>query len=326
MPRDYYEILGVTKSADDATIKKAYRKLAKKYHPDLNKSDEAKTKFAEAQEAFDVLKDADKRKRYDRFGHAAPGNGPGGAGAHYAGPGGANFRAEDFSQHVDMNSIFDQFFGGKQGPSPDAFSGFRQRAGAGGPPPHPGAHAGPTKGKDLHHTETIAFALAATGGTLPLRLSSPDGSQTIDVKIPAGIADGGKLRVRGKGHLAPGSATAGRPGDLIVTIKVAKHPYFRREGLDLYVDVPIGIDEAIFGGSVGVPTLEGRATLKVPPNTAGGRKLRVRRAGLKNPKGDIGDLYAVLRITPPKNLTDEQRAVLEPLRGKLGNPREDVKW
>lgn len=335
MPRDYYDILGVAKSADDAAIKKAYRKLAKKYHPDLNKSDDAKTKFAEAQEAFDVLKDAGKRKRYDQFGHAgvhSPGSGPGGAGgpggpgAHYAGPGGANFRAEDFSQHVDLNSIFDQFFSKGAGPTPGAgpapgaggFGGFRNRS-AGAPPKQP------AKGKDLHHRETIPFDLAATGGTIPLTLSSVNGQQKIDVKVPPGIADGGKLRVRGKGNLAPGNAPGASPGDLILTVKIAPHPFFRREGLDLYVDVPIGIDEAIFGASVEVPTLSGRATLKVPENTTGGRKLRLRGAGIKS-HDKTGDLYAVLRITPPKHMTDEQRKAFEDLRGHLGDPRADVKW
>lgn len=339
MPRDYYDILGVTKSADDAAIKKAYRKLAKKYHPDLNKSDDAKTKFAEAQEAFDVLQDSGKRKRYDQFGHAgvhSPGSGPGGAGgpggAHYAGPGGANFRAEDFSQHVDLNSIFDQFFAKGGGPTAGAgpapggpgpsgggggFGGFRNRAAQ----PKP-----PARGKDLHHRETIPFDLAATGGTIPLTLSSVNGQQKIDIKVPAGIADGGKLRIRGKGNLG---ASGGAAGDLILTVKIAPHPYFRREGLDLYVDVPIGIDEAMFGASVEVPTLSGRATLKVPENTPGGSKLRLRGAGIKSAHGkagNAGDLYAVLRITPPKHMTDEQRKTFESLRGELGDPRADVKW
>lgn len=333
MPRDYYDILGVKRSDDAAAIKKAYRRLAKKYHPDVNSEPEAQKKFAEVQEAYDVLSDQKKRKLYDQFGHAgvnagaatggpdADGGNPFDGGRWHStntGPGGFSFRF-DQGEGAGLGDIFSQFFGGGGG-SDRGFggAGARQRG--------PGMGAGRAiKGEDYHHLVTVPFDTAARGGTVSLTLSGAgNGRQTIDVKVPRGAADGAKLRVKGKGQPSP---TGGQPGDLILSINVADHPWFERKGLDLYVDVPISIDEAVFGGSVEVPTLEGkRATLKVPPRTGGGKRLRLRGAGIENTKGEEGDLYAVLRIDVPSDLSDEQRASLEALRGKLPDPRKDVPW
>ncbi len=331
MTRDYYDILGVSRNADDAAIKKAYRRLAKKFHPDVNNEPEAKTRFAEVQEAYDVLSDKTKRQRYDQFGHAGVHAGAGAEGGGFGGgwrqtntgPGGFSFRGGEGVDPSQFEDLFSQFFGhgGKTGPG-------SRRAGAAG---FGGARARPQRGADIEHTITVAFDTAAKGGTTSLRLSggggegggTSAGDQTLDVKIPKAIADGAKLRLRGRGRPSP---TGGPSGDIILTVRVAAHPYFRRDGLDLAVDVPISIDEAVFGTTVEVPTLNGKATLKVPPRTPGGRKLRLRNAGLEDPRGHKGDLYAVMRIDVPTELTDEQTQALEALRGKLPDPRKDVKW
>jgi DnaJ-class molecular chaperone len=319
MARDYYDILGVGRKAEANEIKKAYRRLAKKYHPDVNKSAEAGKKFAEVQEAYEVLNDAKKRKLYDQFGHAgvnaqtgagASGHNPfAGARQTNAGPGGFSFRWEGAGPgSEDIGDLFDQFFGGSHE--------FAARA---------GRSAGATqRGADLQHTVTVPFETAATGGTITVQLSGGDGRQTIDVKIPRGVADGARLRVRGKGHPSP--SPGGKAGDLLLTIRVDGHRYFRREGLDLSVDVPISIDEAVFGATVEVPTLNGRASLKIPPGTSGGARLRLRGAGIENTKGQKGDLYAHVKIDVPRDLTAEQKQLFEQLKGGLPDPRRSVKW
>jgi len=322
MARDYYDILGVSRKADANEIKKAYRKLAKKYHPDVNADAEAKQKFAEVQEAYDVLSDDEKRKLYDQYGHAgvksgSAAGGPGGDGGFNpfgggqwrstnAGPGGFSFRSEGVDAE-GMEDLFSQFFGG--GGFGGRRAGTRQRPSV--------------RGQDFEHSITVPFDTAARGGTVSLRLTISGKPQTIDVKVPKGTADNARMRVRGKGHPSP---TGGQAGDLILTVHVADHPYFRRDGLDLEVDVPISITEAAFGGEVEVPTLKGKATLKIPAGSGGGRKLRLRGAGIEDTKGGKGDLYAILRIDVPAKLTDEQRDLLEQLQPTLADPRRDVAW
>lgn len=316
MTRDYYDILGVARTADTETIKKAYRRLAKKYHPDVNADPSARSRFQEVQQAYDVLSDDAKRKLYDQYGQmgidagaaAEQASGPfGGRRTTNSGPGGFSFRTEGGS--VDFDELFGQFFGGQ------ARRG--GRAGAGRSPRQP------QTGADLRHKVTIPFDVAARGGTTSLRISGPAGTQTIDVRIPKALNDGARLRVRGKGEA---SVDGGPAGDIILTVHVAPHPYFKREGLDLIVEVPINIDEAIFGAQVEVPTLDGRATLRIPPQTGGGKRLRLRGMGIENAKGDKGDLFAVLRIAVPEQLTDEQRAAFEKLRGTFDNPRRTMPW
>jgi DnaJ-class molecular chaperone len=172
---------------------------------------------------------------------------------------------------------------------------------------------------------TISFDRAVKGGTLTLRLTDAMGeAQTIDVKIPKGVADGAKLRIRGKGHP---SHNGGPTGDLILTVRIGEHARFRRQGLDLYVDVPISVDEAVFGSTVAVTTpMDTKVNLKIPPGSSGGQKLRLRGAGIENSQGDKGDLYAVLQVAIPKDLSDEQRRLFEGLRGKLPDPRKDLGW
>ncbi len=308
--KDYYQLLGVDRSATAEQIRKAYRKLARTYHPDVNKSPEAATKFAEVTEAYEVLSDAKKRKAYDRFGHAGVGVGAGGFSpggwSTNVGPGG-EFDAGDFA------NAFEQFFGAGGG-SP---------FGAGAPPtaqPRPV----PRRGGDLTHPLSVSFMTAARGGAEPVRISTGDsGSQTINVKIPPGIEPGAKLRIKGKGHA--GSA-GGQAGDLILTVTVGDHPYFRREGVDLVIDVPITIAESAFGVTVTVPLLKGCVQIKVPPGTSSGQRLRVPGKGVQDTKGRWGDFLAVVQIVAPDSISEQGRGLLETLAKELNNPRERVTW
>ena len=228
--RDHYDVLGVSRSASADEIRSAHRRLARQYHPDLNKDPGASDRFNEVQRAYEILSDPEKRKKYDQFGDAAfePGAAAGGPGAGHGGGHGAAWQEMDPEA---MRDIFGDMFG-------DAFGG-----GAGG-----GRRRGrgraprPTQGPDREFELAIGFAVAANGGTEQLRLRASDGSaETIDVKVPAGVADGSKLRVRGRGE--PGFH-GGPRGDLILTVRVGAHPWFVRDGLDLSVDVPITIAEA----------------------------------------------------------------------------------
>jgi curved DNA-binding protein len=328
MPRDYYEVLGVSRTASDDEIRKAHRKLARKFHPDVNKAADAASKFAEAQEAYDILSDAEKRSRYDQFGHAGVGSAAGGdpfrGGNPFGGRGrpGGPFQggAAGGASWSDVDpETFDTIFG-------DLF-GSRRAGPRGGRPggPNAGGRAHPpTVGEDIEHTLSVPFGVAALGGSESVRLTLGDGStQSIDVKIPIGIRSGSKLRVKGKGR--PGS-NGGPPGDLILVIQVGEHPWFRRDGLDLLLDVPITIAEAALGTVIQVPLLKGSVKLKVPAGTASGAKLRAKGKGLVDAKGDAGDFYAVIRIVPPESLTDADRAALEAMHARLPNPRSTTIW
>ncbi|MFO0828028.1 MAG: DnaJ C-terminal domain-containing protein [Phycisphaerales bacterium] len=324
MPRDYYEVLGVSRTATADEIRKAHRRLARKYHPDVSKAPDSTKKFAEVQEAYDVLGDADKRKLYDQFGHAGvhghPGAAPGGAAE--AGPFGAGgpfrqgpFRTTwssgDASGWSDDAEAFDSVFG-------DLFGSRRGRAGGRSTRPTP------QEGDDIEHTVSIPFTVAASGGTESLRMTRADGtSQQLDVKIPAGINSGAKMRIKGKGQTG---RSGGPPGDLILIVHVAEHPWFRRDGLDLYLDVPITIVEAALGAVLEVPLLKGSVKLRVPAGTSSGAKLRAKGKGIADAKGETGDFYAVVRVVAPEKLSDADRAMLEKLGATLPNPRAETPW
>jgi curved DNA-binding protein len=316
MPRDYYQILGVDRKAEPAAIKKAYRKLAKKLHPDVNKTPEASSQFNELQEAFDAISDPDKRSRYDQFGHAGLQGDPDPfAGSRtYTTPGGFSFNAEGMGQGFSLDDVFSQFFGGG-GPGSSGPAGpFGPGPGQARPQAQQAAHQKPA---DQHHTVGVPFETAMSGGSIGLKLTGAGGSQTIDVKIPKGIGDGTQMRLRGKGA---------NGGDLILTVRIEAHAYFTRRGLDLTLDVPISLEEALFGATVEVPTRSGRADLKIPAGTSGGTKLRLRGAGVENAKAERGDLYAIIRIDIPEDLAEEDLAALEQLKGKLPDPRRRVEW
>jgi DnaJ-class molecular chaperone len=296
--RDLYKVLGVARDADAETLKKAYRKLARRHHPDVNPGDKAaEEKFKEISEAYDVLSDAAKRRNYDEFGEIALQGGfdPEQArrareafGARFggAGPGGGpHFEAsgEPF-EFGDLDDLLGRFgFGGR---------------GASG-------RAAGLRGSDLEAQLDLDFLEAAKGGEkrLSLQLAGEDGrlrTQSLTVRIPPGVADGGRIRLRGKG--GPGLG-GGPPGDLWATVRVRPHPVFRREGRNLVLDLPLTIAEAIRGAKVEVPTLDGRATLTIPPGTDSGQKLRLRGKGIASPSGAApGDLYVVVQIRVPKQL------------------------
>lgn len=304
--RDYYEVLGVSRDANASEIKRAYRRLAKQFHPDQNEGDEsASAKFKEVHEAYTALLDKDSRARYDRFGHAGvDGRSAGGTGA-WTGSG---------QVPIDLGDLGDLFdFGDFTGPGggaggSSAFEEFFRGAGA----RHGTGAAAAAARRDVEHQISLTFDQAVRGTTLevPVELGRSR-RQRISVTIPPGVREGQRIRVRGKGR--PG--TARHPaGDLYVTCSIQPHPYFERRGDDVYLDVPITIVEATLGAKVDMPTLDGARTVTIPPGTPSGAKLRLAGLGVPSPRGgDRGDHYAVIKIVPPAKLTAEQRSALERL-------------
>lgn len=318
--RDYYEVLGVSKKATPEEIKSAHRRLVRKLHPDVNKAEDAAGQFSEVQEAYDILSVEDKRSRYDQFGHAGV-NGP----QQSSGAPGGGGAWSDVDPEA-FESVFGDFFRGRGGAGAHAgpesgfggfdFGGFssgsRQQA------------AQPRRGRDLKHEITIGFMVAATGGTETIRLADGDGSvQSIEVKIPAGIASGATLRVRGKGN--PGFA-GGTSGDLRLKVRVAQHPWFRRDGLDISLEVPITIVESTLGTTVELPLLKGSVSVRVPAGTSSGARLRVSGKGIVDPKGESGDFYATILIVAPTDLSEEDRERIEQLGQSLADPRASLPW
>jgi DnaJ-class molecular chaperone len=309
MPRDYYDILGVRRDATDDEIRSAYRGLARRYHPDVNKDKDAEQRFAEVSEAYEVLSDPEKKAAYDRFGHAGVGaGGPSGGGPQGWGHAGG-------ASAADFGDIFEQMFGGA-GPS--------FHPGAGAAPPRPR----PRRGHDLERTVTVTFMTAALGGTEHLRVAHQEGDQggsgaEIAVTIPAGVEDGTKLRLRGRGSAG---SSGGPRGDLIVTVRVGRHPYFRREGLDVLIDLPISVTEATLGCVIDVPLLAGSVELRVPPGSSSGTRLRVKDKGIRPPKRAPGNFYAVVQIAAPSELSPRARGLFESLREELKNPRDSRPW
>lgn len=309
LDKDFYAVLGVSKDASEADIKKAYRKLARTHHPDQNPGDAAAEKrFKEISEAYDVLSDPKDRQEYDALramgGGGARFTAPGGSGAGGfedvfgdmfgggAGPG--SFRTSSGAGGPDLSDLFGAFAGG----------GFGGAQGFGGPQGFGGGYGQPraTKGADRTATTTISFRGAVEGTTVSLRAA--DG-ETVEVRIPKGIRDGQKVRARGKG--SPG--TAGR-GDLMVTVQVREHPFFQRDGDDLRVQVPVTFDEAALGATVEVPTLAGPVKVKVPAGSQSGRVLRLKGRGVASAK-HTGDLLVELQVAVPAELSDEARAAVE---------------
>jgi DnaJ-class molecular chaperone len=304
MPRDPYEVLGVERSASDDDIKKAYRKLARQYHPDRNPGDKpAEARFKEIQSAYDILGDKKKREQFDRFGHMGaeggfPGGGPGGFrwGGGSAGAGG--FEGIDPSQ---AQSIFEQIFGGGVGGGgmDDLFGRRRGRA------PR-GRRAEPETAEAVAR---VPFDVAARGGSVTLHVNGRE----LSVKVPAGVEDGKTLRLQGQ---APGG------GDLHVKLHIDPHPYYRREGKDVLLDVPLSLSEAVLGAKIDVPTLHGTVTVKVPPGSSTGARVRLRGMGITG-----GDQYILVKVMVPTKVDDAGRKLIEEFaRLHPQSPRADLPW
>jgi len=297
----------------------------------VNDSPDAGKKFKEATEAYEVLSDAKKRKLYDQFGHAGPQAGPGGPGAHtytWTGAGGGG-------PSISFEEILQGFGGGGEG-SPYmgmSLEELLQTLRGGGARAAGGARARRArprsrKGQDVEYPITLDLLQAVQGFTASLRLALPDESgaertEHIEVKIPAGVKDGSKVRVRGKGGQGP----AGR-GDLYIITHVRPHPYFRREGNDIYVDVPISIVEAALGAKIDVPTVDGMTSVTVPPGTGGSRRLRLRGKGVPATGHKTrGDQYVVVKVVPPKQVSQRGRELLEQFaEADPDDPRAEAPW
>lgn len=313
--RDYYEVLGVARDASPEAIKKAYRALARKHHPDVNPGDKkAELKFKETQQAYDILSDSEKRSLYDRFGNSAfegmaaagPRTGASEWTARQAGPGFENF---------DFSEFFGPGAGAGHGPAGTAegepvgggiFEELlgRMRGGKGRQ-----RSAGPRPGRNVEANLTIPFLTAIRGGETKIDIErEANRRETLVVKIPPGIESGAKLRLRGQGE--PGEKGAPR-GDLTILVEVEPHHYFIRDGRNLTVEVPITVSEAILGAKVDVPTLDGTKSLTVPPGSSSGQKLRLRGQGVPASGGKPeGDLFLVLKIVVPKAVDDTSRQLI----------------
>jgi DnaJ-class molecular chaperone len=301
--KDLYKTLGVAESADEAAIKKAYRKLAKEFHPDTTGNDKKKTeRFKEIAEAYEVLGDSKKRQEYDRLKHAPirPDGMPEGFdaeafaqtfGRSRAGAGGGS---GGMSGEFDMNDLFATLFGGGS-PAAGGFDPRRQRT-------------RPARGSDIEGRMEVTFIESALGGKRTVRNGS---GAAVEVNIPPGVEEGGRLRLPGQG--APAPARNGTAGDLYLDIEVRPDPFLRRRGADIELDLPVTFAEAALGAKIEVPTVEGRVTVSVPPGTSSGARLRLRGRGVKNPDGSRGDQLCRVEIVAPKLKPDddETRKLIE---------------
>ncbi len=326
--RDPYEILGVSKGATEAEIKSAYRRMAKKLHPDANKHDKnAASRFAELNAAYEIAGDDEKRKAFDRGeidaegkprfqGFESHGAQPGGG---FGGPGGSHFESFSFGPDGFQRRGGGGGMGGGGGGFEDLLRGMFSGAGRAGARQQfePEDFAAPQGGQDLQANLTISLPDAAKG--TKTRVHLPTGKD-IEVKIPAGIASGQQIRLKGQGYPSAG----GKAGDALITITIAPHPVFTPDGADLRLDLPITLYEAVLGGKVRVPTLDGAVEFPIPPDTDSGRTFRLKGKGLKS-KTATGDLLATVRIVLPEKADDELKALMTKLRDeKPYDPREDL--
>ena len=316
--QDYYQTLGVSKSADAKEIKKAYRKLARDFHPDHNPDNKgAEEKFKEINEAYEVLSDSEKRQKYDRFGsqwqqQERAGGNMNDFWSRYGGTASAGSRSRDpYTQTIDPDA-FEQMFGGRRGGNGNASSFFESFFGggfSGSASRAQGFQSAPQRGQDLEHEVEITLDEAFHGTTRNLQFSN---GRSINAKIPRGVKTGSKVRLNGQGE--PGSN--GKNGDLFLNVKVLPHATYQREGDDLKVDVPVDVFTAVLGGKVPVSSFDKTVNLTIPAETEGGKVIRLRGLGMpkaKNPS-QRGDLLAKVTITLPKNLSQEEKELWQQLR------------
>ena len=311
---DYYKILDVPRSATAAEIQKAYRKLAKKYHPDLHEDKErAKQRFQQIQQAYDVLGDDEKRKMYDRFGpRFEQMRGPGGQ--PFGGPGGG----VPEGMEIDFSQLFGGGGGGPRGGFEDIFRQFGGFGRGGGEPSGPP----PEANLDIEMDITVPFAVAVNGGEHRVTIERHGKPESLAVKIPAGIENGKKVRLRNQGAVG-----RNRQGDLLIRVSVAPHPFYQRQGLHLRLPLPITLSEALLGTKIDIPTPHGQVSLKVPPGCSSGRVLRLKGMGIRTAQ-ESGDLLAEVEIVVPDNLPT---ATLERLKACMDeipytDPRADLRW
>lgn len=301
--KDYYKLLGVERNASTEEISRAYKKLARKHHPDLNPGDKgAEEKFKEINEAHEVLKDAEKRRLYDQLGpnwqHGQQFQGePGFENVHFT-FNGKNFDGSGFSD------FFETLFGGRGGFGPDPYGGFSARQ---------------RRGRDVETELALSLEEVMRGGTRAVSLQTADGPRTLEVGVPAGIREGAKLRLAGQGQAVPG----GTPGDLFLRVRYLPHPVFRTDGETLHCDVFLAPWEGVLGAQVEIPTLEGPVAMHIPAGSGSGRKLRLRGKGLGT-AGKRGDLLARVMIRIPAEITEQERelwqrmAEISPFQARAG--------
>jgi len=319
--KDYYTILGVSKSADADEIKKAFRKLARKYHPDMNPGDRvAEAKFKEINEAYEVLSDAEKRQKYDQFGQywkqadqarSSPFNNTN-----------VDFDSFEFGRYGSFEDFINELLG-RMGNPPGAGNTqtrYRTSTSTSTDFRDPGFGTGAAAGLDSEATLTLTLSEAFNGVQKRLQV----GNEVIDVRIPAGAKPGSRIRVRGKGRFSPYYTS--QRGDLYLIVEITPHPFFQFEGDNLVCEVPIAPDEAVLGAQVEVPTPDGTVTVNIPAGIRSGQSLRLRGKGWKSPKGDRGDQMVKVIITPPKTITATERELYEKLRANRSfDPRSQLK-
>ncbi|MCP4300550.1 MAG: DnaJ domain-containing protein [Gammaproteobacteria bacterium] len=299
--QDYYQILGVSRDAETSDIKKAYRKLARKYHPDVNQDAGAEEKFKQANEAYEVLKDTDKRQAYDRFGSDWK------HGQQFEGAGAGGFGGGAHAGDGDFSDFFESIFGG----------GFQQ---GGASPFGQGHHAPPRRGADLALKLDIALEEAYNGGAKTIQFAGHSGSsemKKLKINIPRGVRSGQKIRLAKQGQAAPGS---GQPGDLMLEIKVLPHRLFRLDDRDVILRLPLAPWEAAAGCTLKVPTLSGSVELKIKPGMQSGQKMRLKGKGM--PGASPGDQFVEIMIQTPPAESDADKAFYEDMKARFNfNPR-----
>lgn len=321
MAEDHYQTLGVSRTASAEEIRKAYRDLARKYHPDLHPDDDAaKEKFKQVQAAFDVLQDSSKREMYDRYGSSFEGVGAGGPGGGWGGggswSGGGPFSGG--SGEIDLESLFGGGAGG----------GFGDLFGRGSRGSRGRRRTAQSPGADISASISIPFRMSIDGGKTDVRIDRSGKTETISVTIPQGLPDGARMRLRGQG--LPGSG-GGPAGDLMLQVQVESHPVFRRSGDTLEVTLPVSLSEAIEGAKVDVPTPWGTIALRIPSGTSSGTKLRAAGMGVHHGNGAKGDLIAEVQIMlPTGGSSDVREKLVEAVKAveaaSSENPRSRLQW